>query len=93
MEKDRKAEVNLDAERLNINNPLPRSASPLNTKHQQLINQHLPLGIVESTLEGQYLDVNEAFCRMLGYDRDELLQAAKAPKIKLHPASGENRCG
>jgi PAS domain S-box-containing protein len=74
MEKHRKAEANLDAEKLNIKNPLPRSTSSLNTKHQQIINQHLPLGIVESTLEGRYLDVNEEFCRMLGYERDELLQ-------------------
>jgi PAS domain S-box-containing protein len=74
MEKERKAQRKLAAEKLNTDNPSSPSTSPLNAKHQQLINQHLPLGIVETSFEGEYLDVSEEFCDMLGYERQELLQ-------------------
>jgi PAS domain S-box-containing protein len=75
MEKDREAQRGqLDAEKSNIDNPSSPFASQLNAKHQQLINQHLPIGIVESSFDGTYLNVNEEFCRMLGYEKSELLQ-------------------
>ena len=74
MEMDRKAQGRLGDEKSNRENQHPPSTSPLNAKHQQIINQHLPIGIVESSLAGMYLDVNEEFCRMLGYEREELLQ-------------------
>lgn len=34
---------------------------------------HAPIGIVEVTLDGHYVSVNDAFCELLGYARDELL--------------------
>jgi PAS domain S-box-containing protein len=74
MEKDRKARGELGAEQSNIEDQSPRSISPLNTKHQQIINRHLPIGIVETSLAGDYIDVSEEFCRMVGYERQELLQ-------------------
>jgi two-component system sensor histidine kinase UhpB len=74
MEKDHKAQGKPTAEKSNTDNPLSPSASQLNAKHQLIINQHLPIGIVESSLKGKYLNVNEEFCRMLGYEKDELLQ-------------------
>lgn len=51
-----------------------RSTLKLNPKHQQVINQHVPIGIVEASLEGNYIDFSEEFCHMLGYERQELLQ-------------------
>jgi PAS domain S-box-containing protein len=74
MEKDHKTEEKLNIGELYTGNSSSSSAIPLSAKHQQILNQHLPIGIVESSLEGHYLDVNEEFCRMLGYERDELLQ-------------------
>jgi two-component system, NarL family, sensor histidine kinase UhpB len=74
MEKERKPRGQLDAHKLNTEQPSLPSVSPLNVKHRQIIEQHLPIGIVESSLDGTYLDVNEEFCRMLGYERQELLQ-------------------
>ena len=74
MEKDRKAQGTFDKQQQNGNYHSSQSVSNLNAKHQQLINQYLPIGIVESSLEGQYLSVNEEFCRMLGYEKDELLE-------------------
>lgn len=35
---------------------------------------HLHIGIVECSLDGNYIDVNEEFCRILGYSEEELLQ-------------------
>ncbi|MFN7948819.1 MAG: PAS domain S-box protein [Blastocatellia bacterium] len=32
-----------------------------------------PIGIVETSLDGTYLSVNDEFCRIVGYTRDELL--------------------
>ena len=74
MEKTYKVQGNLDAEKSHTDKRSSPSASDLNAKHQQIINQHLPIGIVETSLEGKYLDVNEEFCRMLGYEKEELLQ-------------------
>lgn len=74
MEKDRRAQGQTQTKQSNTDQPSSPSASPLNAKHQRVIDQHLPIGIVEASLEGRYLDVNEEFCRMLGYEKHELLQ-------------------
>ena len=74
MADDRKAQGKLDEDKSNRENQLPHSESQLNAKHRQIISQHLPIGIVETSFAGKYLDVNEEFCRMLGYEREELLQ-------------------
>ena len=74
MEKDHKAHGNLDTENLYTEYRSSPSVSQLNAKHQEIINQHLPIGIVETSLEGKYLDANEEFCRMLGYGKEELIQ-------------------
>lgn len=34
---------------------------------------HAPIGIVELTLDGRYANVNDAFCAIVGYTRDELV--------------------
>ena len=36
------------------------------------VYEHAPVGIVHATLDGRYTMVNPFFCRMLGYDADEL---------------------
>ncbi len=36
--------------------------------------EHAPIGIVESSLDGRFLNVNEEFCRLLGYAKEELLR-------------------
>jgi PAS domain-containing protein len=74
MENDRKAYGKPGTKKSNTDHPSSPPSSDLNTKHQQIINQHLPIGIVESSLEGKYLNANEEFCGMLGYEKDELLQ-------------------
>lgn len=74
MENDHKTQEDLDTQQSNTHRPISLSGSQLNAKHQQLINQHLPIGIVETSLESKYIDVSEEFCRMLGYAKEELLQ-------------------
>jgi len=34
---------------------------------------HLPIGIVESSPDGKYLNVNQEFCQIVGYEKQELL--------------------
>ncbi len=41
--------------------------------HLAAIYEHAPIGIVEGSLEGMHVNVNEEFCRITGYDRAELL--------------------
>ncbi len=40
------------------------------------IFEHAPIGMALLDLEGHWLDVNAQFCRIVGYQRDELLQRA-----------------
>ena len=46
---------------------------PSNGKHPLATYENAPIGIVEAALDGQYINANEEFCRMLGYDKNELL--------------------
>jgi two-component system cell cycle sensor histidine kinase/response regulator CckA len=41
---------------------------------RRMIFDHAPGGVVLAGLDQRLIEVNEAFCRMLGYRRDELLQ-------------------
>ncbi|HSB00838.1 MAG TPA: PAS domain S-box protein [Anaerolineales bacterium] len=52
---------------------LPKTASRSNGNHP-LAYEHLHIGIVQSSLNGEYMDVNEEFCRILGYSKEEVLQ-------------------
>ena len=38
--------------------------------------EHAPIGIIESSLEGNYVNCNEEFCRITGYGKEELLSLA-----------------
>jgi PAS domain S-box-containing protein len=40
----------------------------------QVTYERAPIGITESTPDGQYVGVNPEFCRILGYTEEELLQ-------------------
>ncbi|MDQ2693519.1 MAG: PAS domain S-box protein, partial [Chloroflexota bacterium] len=48
--------------------------APSNRKTSPVTYEHAPIGIVESSLEGRYINVNEEFCRLLGYEKEELLR-------------------
>src|SRR5215211_1017297 len=56
----------------------PRAAvtepAPSNGKHLLATYEHALIGIVESSLDGMHINVNEEFCRILGYEKTELLQ-------------------
>ncbi len=41
--------------------------------HRVEIFEQAPIGMVECSLDGKYLNVNEEFCRITGYKKDELL--------------------
>lgn len=41
--------------------------------HRIELFEQAPIGMVECSLDGKYLNVNEEFCRITGYKKDELL--------------------
>ncbi|MBK5963101.1 hypothetical protein CCR95_03090 [Thiocystis minor] len=49
--------------------------------------EHSPVGMTLMTLDGGWLDINPAFCRFLGYDRDALL--AMTSQSVTHPEDRE----
>jgi len=51
-----------------------RAAPKPNGKYPLAAYEHIPVGIVVSSLDGKYIAVNEEFCRILGYSRRELLR-------------------
>ncbi|MFO7963710.1 MAG: PAS domain S-box protein [Desulfobacterales bacterium] len=46
---------------------------------------HMPLGMVILDLEGRFLHVNEAYCRITGYTKEELLQPDFTFQRLTHP--------
>jgi PAS domain S-box-containing protein len=46
---------------------------------------HAPIGMTMTDLQGRFLHVNEAFCRLTGYDERELLQGDLTFKQLTHP--------
>jgi PAS domain S-box-containing protein len=42
-------------------------------KHMIELYKHAPIGIVECSLDGKYINVNEEFCRISGHNKEELL--------------------
>ena len=57
-----------------VKGPPKAKAARTNGKHPLVAYEHIPVGIVEASLDGKYMDVNEEFCRILGYSRRELLR-------------------
>jgi PAS domain S-box-containing protein len=74
MKDNHKLQAGPATDKSSTEHPRSQPSSPLNVKHQQILSRHLPIGIVETSLEGRYIDVSEEFCRMLGYQREELLR-------------------
>src|SRR5215216_5515797 len=58
----------------NVSRPAVAEPVPSNGKHPLAAYEHIPVGIVETSIEGKYIHVNEEFCRILGYSRNELLR-------------------
>jgi PAS domain S-box-containing protein len=38
-----------------------------------MIYEQIPVGIAESSIRGKYIDVNEEFCQIVGYEKEQLL--------------------
>ena len=74
MKMDRKSKAEKSPPKLRTVKGNGRTAPRMNAKHLLAAYEHIPVGIVESALDGKYMDVNEEFCRILGYSRQELLR-------------------
>ncbi|HUE98627.1 MAG TPA: PAS domain S-box protein [Anaerolineales bacterium] len=78
MKRDRKIKVRSGSDELKMDGKSRRasskSASKSNGKQPLASYEHIPIGIVESSPGGKYVNVNEEFCRITGYKRQELLK-------------------
>lgn len=78
MKTDRKVKVHSRSQEVKANGKSGRVAVKLasksKTERPSLSYEHIPIGIVETSLNGKYLNVNEEFCRITGYEREELLR-------------------
>ena len=50
-----------------------KSTSKTNGKTPVVMYEYAPIGIVESSLDASHINVNEEFCHLLGYEREELI--------------------
>ena len=76
MKTDRKTKVGSGLDGIKTQKPRrvsSKSSSKSNGKHALVSYEHVPIGIVESSPDGSYVNVNEEFCRITGYLRQELL--------------------
>ena len=76
MKSDRKLHVEKNSLRPKSGNGAHRAATPStspNGHHLPISYEQIPVGIVEASLKGAYINVNQEFCRITGYERDELL--------------------
>ncbi|HEU4746471.1 MAG TPA: PAS domain S-box protein, partial [Anaerolineales bacterium] len=74
MKTDRKPKAEKSPPNVKAARQAKRAVPKTNGKHPLAAYEHIPVGIVESSLDGRYMDVNEEFCRILGYSRRELLR-------------------
>jgi PAS domain S-box-containing protein len=73
MKMDRKVKRALGSEKLKASDGARRSSTKPNGKHLPAAYEHIPIGIVESSLEGKYINANEEFCNIVAYEKQELL--------------------
>src|SRR5690349_10010256 len=50
-----------------------KSSSGSNGNSSLVTYEHAPIGIVECSTDGEHLQANEEFCRLLGYEKEELV--------------------
>jgi PAS domain S-box-containing protein len=73
MENDRNSARKQDSVNLVTDQGTQHSTSRSRQKNQPGIYEHLPMGVVEVSRDDRFLSVNAEFCRLLGYERQELL--------------------
>jgi two-component system, NarL family, sensor histidine kinase UhpB len=62
MKRDRKMQIKAGSADSKPNHELP-----------PMIYKEIPVGIAESSIRGKYIDANEEFCRIVGYEKEQLL--------------------
>jgi two-component system CheB/CheR fusion protein len=65
-----------------------RALGESETRFREMFEQ-TPIGMVVNDLDGHYVHVNPAYCRIVGYSRDELLDPAMRVRSVVHPDDRE----
>jgi PAS domain S-box-containing protein len=73
MKNDPKAQGKPDSTDPKVGEKNRRSSSRSSRKHQPMMYEQVPIGIAESSLQGKYIDANEEFCQIVGYEKQQLL--------------------
>jgi len=74
MKPDRKIKAEKPSPKIKAVKETRRTPLKSNGKHPLVSYEHIPIGIVECSPEGKYIEVNEEFCRITGYTRSMLLR-------------------
>src|SRR6476659_5833682 len=56
-----------------VRRSVAKSSSGTNGKNPPATYEHAPIGIVECSPDGNHINVNEEFCHLLGYEKEELI--------------------
>ena len=59
---------------MNSDHKVQKRTKETDESHLIELFKHAPIGIVECSLDGKYINANEEFCRITGYKREELLR-------------------
>src|SRR5215212_43167 len=62
-----------DSRKLKLNGKARRSVSKMKGEHLLVVYECAPIGIVECSPEGMHLNVNNEFCRITNYEKEDLL--------------------
>ena len=80
---DRKTQGNPDSRKSKSGVKVHRSKSKPDGKHLLATYERVPIGIAECSPEGLYISVNQEFCRITGFEREEIL--TRSIKDISHP--------
>jgi PAS domain S-box-containing protein len=89
--KNRPATVAYGVSGTHLSIPDRRVAHQLGALDFERVFDGAPIGMSLADLDGRWLDLNAAHCRMLGYDRHELLAIGEGAVI--HPEDGDEELG
>jgi PAS domain S-box-containing protein len=77
MKTQRQTKLGLDSDKPGIAKKVRRSvaksSSGTNGKNPLVSYEYAPIGIVECSPEGRHINVNEEFCHLLGYEKEDLI--------------------
>ena len=73
IKRDRKVQGKQVSAHFKADEKIQRSTSKRSLRRSPIVYEQIPIGIAESSIQGKYIDANEEFCRIVGYEKEQLL--------------------